>query len=503
MRARIGPACSIAAAALMGCGAPILDVTGIEVRPNLEDVAIDGTLFTPETQSFLRRQHWLDRVNRMDLKVRRDGEAWARFDAGDDEKLTFENLPLEFLVPRLFYPPADPPDAFDAFNLMMAEYARNSVSFPTGGPDDELTHFETTLDRYVAWKMPEGGSEYRFEPDPRYRPLRMSMVNNCLGPGLWELSATDGAGEIYHAWFSFPNDAYHRLVMLANGIEDEAFVRDALVFSTEEVPLELDRLRSVLAFEGEAEIELFDQGRSGYSSQGSRKKLAKGYVLVERGGELAVPERLSELTTGPVHMSEFVEPGKYSAEKRREFDLRWLREVRSAEVYRVHPKTSYRWLEGETPEAEFRGGGYLEIHIHLADYSIVLGNLPAALQVPQEDFEIHGFGVGVMSASEPAERRRLLYQEGPSPSFAYLYRRDGDRLVALNSHEYGLEQVFLRTRKLGEKVAFEVTLTSYERIVDLVKYRVTAPPSLWEELNGYRLRYISPAFLTYQDDNVR
>ena len=39
------------------------------------------------------------------------------------------------ILPRLFYEPAAPPDAFDAYNLMMAEFSRNSVSVPFGAPE--------------------------------------------------------------------------------------------------------------------------------------------------------------------------------------------------------------------------------------------------------------------------------------------------------------------------------------------------------------------------------
>ena len=492
---------------VLGCHSTVVDVDGLEVSPNQENLALDGTLYTPETQSFLRQKHWLDEVDRLDIDVARDGEACVELtdtDAGDDgaDYVRYENVPIRFLLPRLYYGVAGAPDDFDAFNLMLAEYSRNSVDFPWGEPGDEMTHFQTSLDIDSAWSMPD--RPYEFVANRRFRPLRMSMVNNCLGPGLFELNARDNAGEIYHAWFSFPGDDYVSLVADANGIDDVEFVREALLFRDEEVRLDLARLRDVVEELGPTDARLAIAGRSGYSSQGSRRKLAKGYVLADKGGTLAPPDELEELTAGPLQMSEFVEPGIYSIEKRREFDLRYLRDVRSAEVAVVRPKTSYRFMEDdEPPPAEFRGGRFLELRVNLDSCSIVLGNLPASMLVPQEDFAIHGFGVGVLSAGEPAERRRLLMEEGPAPSFAYLARRDGDGYVGLNSHERGLEQVFLRTRWRGDRAWWEITLTSYERIVDLVKYEVPVPPALLAEMNDYRRRYISPVFLTYRDDNVR
>lgn len=484
------------------CSSHLVELEGIDVRANLEDQALDGSMYTPETQSFLRNQHWLDRVRCLDLRADERGDAEIDLICADDpDYASFVNVPLFYLVPCLYYPASTPPDAFDAYNLMLAEYARNAVSCPFGQPQDEMTHFETSLEGDAAWGMP--ARPYEFVANPRFRPLRMSVVNNCLRPGLFELSANDNAGEIYHGWFSFPDADYLRVVARANALP-EAFVEAALKYRSEDIELDLARLRTPVQTVGRVALGLAADGRSGYSSQGSRKKLAKGYVLLDQDGKRVIPDRLSQLTQNPLHMSSFVEPGKYSASERRTFDLSFLREVRDAEVSVVEPKTSYRWLEDDAPPAPtFRGGRYLELRLNLADYTLVIGNLPAAMLVPQEDFTLNGFGVGVMSASEPAERRRLLMSEGPSPSFAYLCRSDGDRLIGVNSHEKGLEQVFLRTRWQGGKAVWEVTLTSYERIVDLVKYEVPVPDALVDEMNDLRRRYISPVYLTYQDDNIR
>ena len=46
-------------------------------------------------------------------------------------------------------------------------------------------------------------------------------------------------------------------------------------------------------------------------------------------------------------------------------------------------------------------------------------------------------------------------------------------------------------------------MTSYERIVDIVKYRVDIPDGLHEELTQRAMRYVSPLYRTYRDDNLR
>ena len=75
--------------------------------------------------------------------------------------------------------------------------------------------------------------------------------------------------------------------------------------------------------------------------------------------------------------------------------------------------------------------------------------------------------------------------------------------VWLNSHEYGLEQVFIRTHLDGAVPWWEITITSYERMVDLVKYRVEIPYVLQDRVNQYAMQYIAPLYLTYRDDNLR
>ena len=103
------------------------------------------------------------------------------------------------------------------------------------------------------------------------------------------------------------------------------------------------------------------------------------------------------------------------------------------------------------------------------------------LLVQEEDFVINGFGVGILSPNEFAERRELLVRSGHHPVYAYLLDDRKGKGEALNSHEYGIEQVFIRAYPYLENPFWEVTVTSYERIVDLVKYRIAMPEALVEQ----------------------
>ena len=487
----------LGAGLLLAACQPGVRQADIQLRPALEDIGPDGALYTPETQSILRGEHWLEQVEGMDLAVTDGAEGtFVLQDPDRRHHLSLEGIPLDLLVPRLHYPPANPPDAFDAFNLMLAEFARNSLHVPFGRPEDAMAHFESDLDGAAPWTL---AGDFRFDPNPFFRPLRFSVINNCLAPGLWELSALDRAGELYHAWFDMPLDLYYPLTAQTNDLP-ESFVVAALTWSTQPVAADLDRLRRIRQSLGAVPLAAVD-GSAGFSTQDARRKLAKGLVKVERRGRLTTPLKLAHFRDHPAHMADFVPPGKYSASQRKRFDLSFLFAPRQAVLALVEPLTDYRWTRPREPvpsDAE-----YLEIRLVLEDVQLILGNLPLALLVQQEDFAIHGPGVGILPAAEPAERRALLLERGPRPSFAYLLEERGGQWMALNAHERGIEQVFLRCHPFAPRPYLRVIVTSFERIANLVEYRLPLPPALQERARAYSRAYISPLFATYRDDNLR
>jgi hypothetical protein len=479
----------------IGFGGVFVDAWGrVGVKSDLEDKRADGSRYTPSTQSFLRGAHCLERVTAAHIELDGADRGRVRLEHPDIE---FEvvGMPFDQLAPRLHYSPPGEPDAFDAMNLMLAEFSRNGMSVPAGEAGDEMAHFETNLTEERPYRL---DGDYQFAANPKFRPVRFALINNCLAPGLWEISASDRSGEIYHSWMNMPDAVYHELVARANGLP-EAFVRESLKWRTDEVELDLDRLRISPKPIGTVAVSLLTGSSSGYSSQDSRRKLAAGFALVERGDDKVMPKTLADLTTSPVHLSSFIEPGKYSRKERRRFDFGFLRGIKEARVLRTTATTDYNWRKKKKPLHP----GCVEIHLDLGEWTIVLGNLPVDLLVPQEDFGISGFGVGVLPSSDFAERRKFLIEAGPPPSFAYLCRKADSKRIVVNSHDYGLEQVFIRTHSNVDDPWWEITLTSYERIVDIVKYRVAVPAGMAGELKTAAANYHAPLYRTYRDDNLR
>lgn len=476
-------------------------ISQIQLKPTLEHRTEDNSLFNPSTQSLLRTYSWLEDATNVDLSI--TGEYRGTIDLmheDSDHFFRIANLKLEYLVPRLHYQPADPPDAFDALNLKLAEYSRNSVSMPFGQHADKMTHYESNLSESVPWQL-EG--DFEFSPNRYYKPLRVSVVNNCLRPGLWELNAVDRSGEIYHSWFDMPEDFYYKMAAEVNQL-DAQFVKDATQWEEMSTKLELDRLRTEKESFGKQRVELFDR-EIGFSSQGSRRKISKKFVQFEdTDGAIRSPKKLSDIYLNPTYMASFIEPGIYSIEEkdRSEFDFTFLANPQSAEVSLVEPKTNYNWLERAGRNASDESA-YIELNIDLGNEEhLIVGNLPLELLVEQEDYVIHGFGVGVLSPAGFAERRNFLIADGPCPSYAYLAKKEGGDYMGVNSHVRGVEQIYIRSHPENAVPYWDVIVTSYERIVDIVHYKIQIPDQLTRQQKEYNSQYISPIYFTYRDDNV-
>ena len=417
----------------------------IDIHPTLEDKTENGSLYNPSTQSFLRGKHWLEKVKKIDLVVNNKNSGSIEFEKNKEQELSLHNIPFELLVPRLHYSISNTPDQFDSFNLMMAEYSRNSLNMPVGKKGDSIAHFRSNSQDSVPWSL---AGNYQFKPNKSFRPLRVGVINNCLRPGLWELNAIDRAGEIYHSWFDMPQDFYIKLVAETNNLPKE-FTRESLKWNEKEVVLDLERLRKKEKELAEVSVEIID-GMVGFSSQDSRRKLHKKYVQVSKNNQACSPKTRKDLLENSVLMSDFVEPGKYSLKKKKQFSLHFLSEPSTAKITIVKPKTHYQ-MSSRKSVPDYDKDIHLEISISLKGNKIIIGNLPLPLLVRQEDFVINGFGVGILNASGLPERRALLINKGPRPSYAYLAKEKKNQEYAVNSHSYGIEQIFIRTHPFAKK----------------------------------------------------
>ncbi len=434
-----------------------------------------------------------------DVTIREDGESRISVtleNKKEQQRLELNNIDLNYIVPQLPYPRATY-DKFDIANIVLAEYSRNGIGIPIQSNNELFAsvRFSENLFNDKGEYIFEGG---KYQPNFGVLPKRISLVNNCLRPGLWELSASDAVGEMYHGWFELDRDFYFSLLEKQTGIPKDKIPHnfdDPAIF--EDVSIDFDRLRVQGQKIAATDVTYNDEKLLGsYSNQDSRRKVQRKFYKIQRDGEDITVKHQGELMEGDKYaMFSFEEPGIYNPVKKTEvaFTKKWA----TAEVYEVTPKTSY--YEGQ----EFLKTDYLEIRVfdESREQAMVFGNIPLALLSVKNDFVIPSFGVGVFLASEPLERRYLRRKQGPRPSFAYLANVEGDDFKLINNHLHGYEQVYLRTVEKDGQFYVRCTLVSYERITDLIEFDINMQ-TFKQTLVHCNANYKPPVYETYRDDNT-
>ncbi|MCU1280178.1 MAG: hypothetical protein JWM53_3724 [bacterium] len=480
-----------------------VEIRGVPLALDREE-RLAGQPLTSSTQSVNRYRSVLSRFDAVDLRYdARSGRLGLRFDekGAATELVAFDDIDARFLVPLLPYAHGRTLTPFDKLNLMLAEYSRNGVELSLQEGNSEYGYATTR-------SLFNDDEEYRFEggkvlPNPGARPKRMALVNNCLFPGLWELSASDSVGEMYHAWLTLPAHGYFELVRAVDGIDagdDE--LKEVLDYhkSIPRVPIELERLRGVVRELGAFPVAV-DAARAigSYSTQDSRRKVQRKFYRVARDGKEIVTSTFADLRAGDLfQFYSFVPPGIYTDKPLRAvpYEPIWT----SATLREVAPRTRF----GAAPARHPYSAGALELTLRSGDgkRAIVVGNLPIDLLVFQEDYDVPGFGVGVLRASETIEKRHLFLRDGPAPVYAYAADVEGETLTIANNHELGLEQIYLRPYQRGGDVVMRVTLVAYERIVDILEVDIKLPDELARKILAASANYQRPLWRSFSDSNL-
>ncbi len=474
-----------------------------EINIDQEDL-VAGEALNPSTQSINRYSSSARDLSLVEVEFVKGKNllSLTLTNEDDDHQIYAKNLDIRYLVPLLPYEHDEEPDDFDLANLMLAEYSRNGVSLSYQDSNTKFGVFNAT-DNLFSSK-----DEYIYEngmvrPNKDVRPVRFNVTNNCLNPGLWELSAQDTVGEMYHAWFDFPIDTYFDMLRKVNGLDISNLnlylaLRYKKDLSYTEVKLERLRKKGPLLVRAKAELN-GDKNIGSYSTQDSRRKAQKGFFSVIRGGVKVQPEIFSQLEPGDkFQMHKFVSPGIYSSSENEmvSFDPDW----KNVTIRKVTPLTQY-----PDSNTTLDSAGYIEIELKKDDGSeaIVLGNIPLSLLVFQDDYRIPAYGVGVLPSSELIERRYFRIKGGPLPHYAYQMSKNANgKWTLMNNHEAGLEQIYLRPFEKDNKIYLRITLVSYERIVDLLELVVELEGELENTIRTASENYSPPIFRVYKDANI-
>ncbi len=486
----------------------------IPMRLNMEQRDAKGSAINPSTQSVNRYSSALEELTRIPkITLAPDATKFSMQIASEDgaKVVNFENVDFYQMVPVLPYKTAAGGlDAFDKANLMLAEFGRNGLAFSYHPKNTAIGYFNDLPKPFFTATGEEdyGMKDGAIAPNKLARPKRFSIINNCLKAGLWELSAIDAVGEMYHAWFNMPKATYAQMIRRANGIDTpDGEIIGALKYRSDisGAVADLGRLRAEgpALFAGKARV-VSTKGIGSYSTQESRQKSQNKYYEVTRGFQLfgatnSVPAKtFADLEVGDIFSTRrFVNPGVYSADEKKTipFDPFW----EDVEVRSVQPLTKYR--DGKPAAA---GEEFVEISVYAKDRQrrIVMGNIPVSLLVEQEDYLLPSFGVGVNPPWEFAERRYLRLKDGPVPHFAYQMARQGDQWRLENNHEGGIEQLAVRPFIKGNRTFLRVTFVAYERILDLLELEVEVTGPLAEKLRNSTANYKPPLYRVYEDINL-
>ncbi|VAW96709.1 hypothetical protein MNBD_GAMMA23-1302, partial [hydrothermal vent metagenome] len=335
-----------------------------------------GVALNPSTQSINRYFSTLRNLNKVipEIDEHKKQLSLVVTDEKNKSQVVAAGLNIEYLVPLLPYPHSKRADDFDLTNLMLAEYARNGISLSYQEKNRKFGVFNASANMFNSKE------EYIYKagqimPNSDVKPVRLNITNNCLKPGLWEISASDTVGEMYHGWFKFPKATYYKMIRSVNNIDVSNWdLGWALKYKKDirNVEVKLDRLREAGTIVLETRATINKKKMLGsYSSQDSRRKAQKGYFSVVRQGEKIFPANLSELKKGDrFEMHKFVSPGVYSPSDIQtvHYDSDW----KNITIRKVKPLTRY---PGGTTKAE--DTGYLELTFAKdnAQEAIVVGNI--------------------------------------------------------------------------------------------------------------------------------
>lgn len=477
-----------------------LDTT-VDLKLDQERMLDSGKALNSSTQSVNRYHSVLREIDKAAFSFSPSSKKLeVQLQKNDSSKATFMQIEADFLLPLLPYDHKAQIDDFDKANLLLAEFARNGINLSLQTSNSTYGFVKPESDLF------NDKGEYFFinntiAPNPKVKPLRMSVVNNCLHPGLWEINASDAVGEMYHAWLELPQDFYFNMIRANNHISNPE--QELSTFfqqnSLENIPLELGRLRErgELLLKASTQIAKTKE-LGGYSSQDSRRKIQRKFYEVFKGEDATSIQNFGQLNEEHTfRLHSFLPPGVYDHTE--SFEVPYRPHWEKVEIYEVNPLTTYGY-----PANTYQDQGTIEIVLHSKDgkQQMIAGNIPISLLVFAADYAIPAFGAGVLSSSELIERRHLRLREGPLPHYAYMAEIKDGKSFILNNHELGYEQIFLRPIQKGEEMFLRFTVVSYERIVDLMEFEIPIIGSLKTRLLQASEYYQPPLYEIYNDSNI-
>ena len=275
-------------ASLFSCQEEKIEIE-VPLRLDQEKILPSGKALNSSTQSINRYNSVLRKVKTSSFSFSPDKKSLTvHLNGFAENSLSFLDIQTDFLLPLLPYAHQTELDDFDKANLLLAEFARNGINLSLQEENSQYGYVKASPSLF------NDDGEYFYKnneivPNSGVRPLRMSMVNNCLHPGLWEINASDAVGEMYHSWLQLPKDFYFDMIRANNNISTS--VNDLKSFFDKDnftgIQLDLNRLRTRGKLLGQARAEIAKlKELGGYSTQDSRRKVQRKFYQIHKNGEV-------------------------------------------------------------------------------------------------------------------------------------------------------------------------------------------------------------------------
>jgi hypothetical protein len=358
----------------------------------------------------------------LELLARPDGRYDLRLGSGD-AAVSASGVDLALLVPRV--PKlARGSAALTRLALIQREFNRNEVHTP----------------------LPDGRD--------------LSIANNCLEQGLWEIKLADKATTLFHGWITFPKSEYARLFEKINGLAYRDF--DSVFASYPGIggfSLPLMDLRTVKAEHELAHLSL----HASEPLQRLTEQQRKTKLLLTPG--IATYGDFCEPSKQPILTAKFGVPGAYDEKDSVRFDLTWL----------AHPS---RVLWREVANAKAGAPAFPEIEVRFENgYRILLADsqisgLTPRAEVPRIEAEVLKLvcGIGTPNIQATAAERAGEFAED-RPRYLMLLDAKGNHI---DNHVTGVDGVYV-WREAGKPDLLHLWLVSYERIAFVAHLTVDWP----------------------------
>lgn len=396
------------------------------------------------------------------------------FSDGNGNKIVIPEVDLLRLTPKI-----EGPKELVYSEMLLKEFNRFGFSF------------RKEFKEFKVLSNPKNSKELNKALNSIYR---VSVVNNCLDPGKWELSlVSEDFSDFHlrlkdtknlnqnkilsHSWFQVDLDLYQELINLKNPGKsiDISLSSSTISDRGEQAYVDFEELRKPLRYSLNTKmVEIGHQSKRKLEpiDQEQFYKKQFGLFLNQKNHDYAT------ILDSTVYLTQFRDAGFYSDTTPNSYDYGWLKYVDEVKIDVIDANNSQSYVQISV------GGEW-------SPFKMVLGNVDLALLDEQK---LTGFLFGINTY--PKGRRynpspnTIAYDADliPDDIKPYLLLVDNKTGNWVNNQYKGVEKVYISYESL-ERDVLEIYILSYERIIPVWMAKVKLPTSFRDQIRTKKTLY--------------